>query len=251
MKEHRVVGISLTRADGVLIAGFGRVIVTFSFALLGCGSAPSPAENVDSLHDDLYVLSTALWNSAETIPVCWDDPDALANASDKEGVHRGAQSWADVANIFFSGWENSCPGSGFYGIEIVPRPNKAYLTSSLGKPVSGFNTMLVGVEANLVDEADRCKDGQMPNRQDCIMINSRHEWGHVLGFSHDNNRPDKDCLRDPDGPNGDTLLGNPNPGPDYYSVMSYCSNQAQFTTGDIYGSVLEYGLASASQSVLF
>jgi hypothetical protein len=213
-----------------------------SVAALGCSGGEYGA--LGEQRDSLYVLSTVLWDKGDTVPVCWDDTSGLASASDRNGVKRGALSWSSVANINFAGWDDDCPSSGFEGIKVVVTNNDSWSASALGKPVSGFHTLNAGMESNIALDADRCASNGVP-REDCIRDLARHEWGHVLGFSHDNNHPDSECDRPPQGTNGDTLIDL-----DFDSVMSYCSQQLKLSHGDVHGSVLLYGLSPALQTVL-
>jgi hypothetical protein len=109
--------------------------------------------------------------------------------------------------------------------------------NQLGRPSSGFHTLTIVLIDDLENEYNRCEGGVMLNREDCILVYARHEWGH--GFSHDQNRPDTDCDEPANGANGDTLIR----GPDYYSVMSYCSKQGKLTIDDVYGASLMYGFS--------
>jgi hypothetical protein len=224
---------------------FAMRLAALAVSLLPACSAER-AEQTVANDDALYVLSTRLWAPGEKIPVCFDDPGNVTDTSDREAFKRAALSWAAYGNIGFSGWGN-CPASGFVGIEVVPHNgNTGWNVSHLGKPTAGFNTFNAGLPTDLVNTLQRCEGGAVPDRGECISLYSRHEWGHVLGFSHDQNRPDDSCTQQVQGSNGDWLLGPP----DVDSVMSYCSSMRKLSPGDTWGVARVYGLAPALQSTV-
>ena len=143
----------------------------------------------------------------------------MSNSTWHRGVVKKAveDTWVANSNVSFTGWGKCSDYPNFYGIRIALH-NKA--------PAYMYNN--IGYENNNQPNAMRLNfnmgalmvDCQF-DLERCIRITAVHEFGHGLGFAHEQNRPDKpeSCTDAPQGKDGDISFGDF----DMESVMSYCN----------------------------
>jgi hypothetical protein len=173
-------------------------------------SAPGLALEPDSRG---YPLTSAIWPE-RTIPVCWDVGDATFRhyAARREGVRLAVRdSWEAHSDVRFVGWQR-CTGVSNNGVSIAIRDDTPHV-KLLG---SRLRNVPGGVVLNFEYRNFPCHRGAAA----CDRITAIHEFGHVLAFAHEQNRPDTpDYCRHPQGANGDVLYGTW----DLHSVMNYCN----------------------------
>lgn len=191
-----------------------------SSASISTPPSQSPSEDIKPLSkEEGYPLESAIWVERQ-IPVCWQMDEATFN---RYPIGRGwvkdavATTWEAASQVRFTGWLR-CDGKPNQGISIALSddsggPYTLYLGNKLKNLSSG-----VILNFTFANWSTLCKDTQ----QDCIRKVAVHEFGHVLGFAHEHNRPDtpKDtCLLEPQGTNGSAIVG----AWDLNSVMNYCN----------------------------
>lgn len=181
-----------------------------------------------------YVLSASKWQSSH-IFVCWENPSPQFQ-DDMSLVQQEVQeTWASNSQLTFTGWQKCAARN--KGIHILI-DDSGPETKFLGRELDGLKNGMV-LNFTFVAWGRQCQ--QM--LQACIKGIAGHEFGHGIGFAHEQNRPDKpgECLEPPSGQNGDTLLTPYDP----HSIMNYCNsvynNNGKLSALDIDGVQELYG----------
>lgn len=208
------------------VASFlGLGVVLFS-ALSGCAvdvGAPQEEQGIESASDELWTKSSVIWRNL-SIPVCWENPtDAtlVARGWVKDQVTR---LWQNNSQLTFTGW-GKCTAASTTGIRILISDETAH-TKFLGSDLSGVSKgMTVNLTMNVPPGYVQCKN--QFGLESCVRTTAAHEFGHALGFAHEEMRFDSgfQCGNLGFGDVGDTRTG----AYDSLSIMNTCRLQTPVT----------------------
>jgi hypothetical protein len=211
-------------------------VLAAATALTSACAAEIEGEDEDSTVTEraLFASSRTIWPSG-SIPVCWLNP-TNENQFGRDLTRAAVlETWAAAAPLNFTGW-GPCESWNVPGIRIFVEDSQPRSRFGANATTAGNWSMILNFTFKNWGETCRL------NLDSCIRGLAAHEFGHALGFDHEQNRPDNPghCAKDTVG-YGNLTLGAYDPN----SVMNYCApvsnNGGKLSAGDIAGVRAVYG----------
>ena len=208
----------------------GFFITSFFCSVVTADDNASPCPN------QIYALKSTIWKTIQ-IPVCWESMNK-GFLTEQEWVRQAIEnSWEKNSSLRFTGWgvcQNNDQGIRIGIGDINPH------TKGLGNEINGVRQGMV-LDFTFREWSPVCSS---PNRREsCIRTIAVHEFGHALGFAHEQNRSDAPlwCQAEKQAANGD-IFTTPY---DLESVMNYCNPKwngaGELSQLDIQGLQVWYG----------
>ncbi len=216
-----------------------RHCLAFIGLLAACTLEPAQDDNAmdqgndeEDITNPLYVGKKLVWPGG--IPVCWEIADKTVFPVERAAVQdQVGRTWETSTGADFTGW-GICKDAST-GVRIAISDERPHV-NAFGKKLAGMKAGLV-LNFTFNNWSTTCSvaSGSVANTERCIRNLAVHEFGHVLGFYHEQARTDTNTVTYPtDGgaacSEADDIAAGVTGGVscgawDKESVMNYCSTR--------------------------
>ncbi len=156
------------------------LVVLAALVLTPAACASAEVEATDDSSSPQLANPDYLWKT-RIVPVCWTNPgDTEAMGWVRSAVE---STWGANSKVQFR-WD-SCPSNDEPAVRIRIEDSDKAPWSYFGTNV-GTNAVTMSLNFSFTKIFSFCKQG----REACIRNFATHEFGHVLGFDHEQNRED-------------------------------------------------------------